>query len=105
MFIDKENFERWMERIMDRFDMLEGRITKQERPHHKIDGETLMDNQDLCFMLKVSKRTLQRYRSSGKLPFKRIEQKTYYLESDVHQFIRSHFQDGKASKKELSSSH
>jgi len=46
----------------------------------------------LCFMLKVSKRTLQRYRSSGKLPFKRIEQKTYYLESDVHSFIRNHFE-------------
>lgn len=98
MFIDKDYFEGWMERIIDRFDMLESRITKQEKPHHKLDGELLMDNQDLCFMLKVSKRTLQRYRSSGKLPFKRIEQKTYYLESDVHKFIRFHFQNLESDK-------
>ena len=100
MFIDKNLFEAWMERIMDRLDMLEGRITKQEKPRHKLNGELLMDNQDLCFMLKVSKRTLQRYRSSGKLPFKRIEQKTYYLESDVHSFIRNHFEGGVTKSKE-----
>ena len=92
MFIDKNLFEAWMDRIMDRFDMMESRINQKEKPRHKLNGELLMDNQDLCFMLKVSKRTLQRYRSSGKLPFKRIEQKTYYLESDVHSFIRNHFE-------------
>ena len=100
MFIEKNLFEAWMERIMDRFDMMESRINQKEKPRHKLNGELLMDNQDLCLMLKVSKRTLQRYRSSGKLPFKRIEQKTYYLESDVHSFIRSHFEgDNTKSKK------
>ena len=88
-----------MERIMDRLNILEKHITKKEKPHHKLNGELLLDNQDLCFMLNVSKRTLQRYRSSGKLPFKRIEQKTYYLESDVHSFIRYHFEDRKLKKK------
>lgn len=96
MFIDQKTFEAWMERIMSRFDMLESRITKNEKPRHKLNSELLLDNQDLCFMLNVSKRTLQRYRSSGKLPFKRIEQKTYYLESDVHAFIRYHFEDKKS---------
>lgn len=95
MFIDKNDFEAWMKRIMDRFDMLESRITKKEKARHRLNGELLLDNQDLCFMLNISKRTLQRYRSLGQLPFKRIEQKTYYLESDVHTFIREHFQDGK----------
>lgn len=95
MFIDKNDFETWMKRIMDRFDMLESRITKKEKARHRLNGELLLDNQDLCFMLNISKRTLQRYRSLGQLPFKRIEQKTYYLESDVHTFIRDHFQDGK----------
>jgi predicted site-specific integrase-resolvase len=54
---------------------------------HKIYSETLFDNQDLCFILNVSKRTLQRFRSTGYLPYKWINQKLYYLESDVLQFI------------------
>jgi hypothetical protein len=61
---------------------------------NKIDGETLLDNQDLCFMFNVSKRTLQRFRSSGFLPYIRINQKLYYLESDVLQFIREHLKQG-----------
>ncbi|MDP4201152.1 MAG: helix-turn-helix domain-containing protein [Bacteroidota bacterium] len=96
MFVENKIFEAWMGRIMDRFDMLESRMTKQEKPRHKIDGELLLDNQDMCLMLNISKRTLQRYRSSGRLPFRRIEQKTYYKESDVHAFIRLHFEGNKS---------
>jgi hypothetical protein len=82
-----------MRRIMERFDRLERRMEKQEnqeKPAYTVDGEKLLDNQDLCFMLNCSKRTLQRYRVSGLLPCKRIRQKTYYLESDVANFIRNH---------------
>jgi hypothetical protein len=92
MFIDKEYFENWMKRIMDRFDGLERKITKPPEKERRIyNGELLLDNQDLCMMLNVSKRSLQRYRSLGWLPFKRIDQKTYYLESEVEKFIRKHF--------------
>ena len=56
-----------------------------------LDGEFLLDNQDLCQLLNVSKRTLQRYRSTGELPFQTVYHKTYYKESDVHIFIRENF--------------
>ena len=90
MFISKEEFETWMRRIMERFDMLERKITGKEKARPRINGEMLYDNQDLCFMMNISKRTLQRYRSSKQLSFRRIDQKTYYLESDVQQFIRDY---------------
>jgi predicted site-specific integrase-resolvase len=77
---------------------LETKITKKEKGRYKIDGETLLDNQDLCFMLNVSKRTLQRFRSSGYLPYKRINQKLYYLESDVLKFIKKHLKRGNKQK-------
>jgi predicted site-specific integrase-resolvase len=64
-----------------------------------LDGELLLDNQDLCQLLHVSKRTLQRYRSTGELPFQTVYQKTYYKESDVHTFIRENFNKGKDNKK------
>lgn len=93
MNIEKEIFEAWMERIMDRFDITDAKIEKAANAKMRIDGEILLDNQDLCIMLKVSKRTLQRYRASGMLKFKRIKQKTYYSEAAVRNFIRDHYDE------------
>ncbi len=93
MFIDKEHFDGWMRRIMDRFDTIE-RLNQPDAPENRTlmpDGDALLDNTDLCHMLNVSKRTLQRYRSLGELPFTMIYHKTYYKESDVVQFIEKHF--------------
>ena len=95
MWIDRNNFEGWMQRIMERFDKMESVMCKPEKEKPVINGEQLLDNQDLCFLLKCSKRTLQRYRVSGLLPCKRISQKTYYLESDVMKFIRENLQKPK----------
>jgi hypothetical protein len=52
--------------------------------------EKLLDNQDLCLMLHISPRTLQRYRSEGGLPFLKYGQKIYYKASDVKEFVYSH---------------
>lgn len=93
MYIDKKQFEAYMERILERFEFLNRRLDKLLNTSNRLGNEGLLDNQDLCLLLKVSKRTLQRYRASGNLPFKRIGQKTYYLESDVHQFLRHHFNE------------
>ena len=93
MFIEKEYMETWMQRIMERFDRLENRFPKPpERERQTFNGELLLDNQDLCLMLNVSKRSLQRYRSLGWLPSKRIDQKTYYLQAEVEKFIREYFE-------------
>jgi hypothetical protein len=91
MYIDKNNFEAWMERIMDRFDKQDKTLDKMSKHRNMLDGELLLDNQDLCMLLNVSKRTLQRYRATGELPFQTLYHKTYYKESDVHTFIRENF--------------
>lgn len=91
MNIDRMEFLAWMERIMDRFDMLNDRIDDLKKIRNSIDGEELLDNQDLMQMLKISPRSLQRYRSIGKLPYYTISGKLYYKLSDVHQFIRESF--------------
>lgn len=91
MNIDRMDFLAWMERIMGRFDMLSDHIEEMKKNHNSIDGEVLLDNQDLLQMLKISNRSLQRYRSVGKLPYYTISGKLYYKLSDVHQFIRESF--------------
>lgn len=98
MFIDKNHFDASMERIMKKLDVLETKVSKKEKVKHTVDGEALLDNQDVCIMLNVSKRTLQRYRSSGELPFKQIKRKTYYLDSDIQQFIKKQFEKANKDK-------
>lgn len=90
MFIEKEYMEAWMKRIMDKLDRLENKMDKPDEQAQKaqtIGGERLYDNQDLCLLFNVCKRTLQRYRTLGWLPYKRVDQKAYYMESDVKKFI------------------
>ncbi len=91
MSIDRMEFNAWMERIMERFDILKEYVLDIKKEKHSIDGEELLDNQDLLLMLKISHRSLQRYRSTGKLPYYTISGKLYYKLSDVHQFIRNSF--------------
>lgn len=76
---------------MQRFDLLNEKIIQSEQRHNSIDGEELLDNQDVLQMLKISSRSLQRYRSGGRLPYYTISGKLYYKLSDVHQFIRDSF--------------
>ena len=91
MNIDRMEFIAWMERIMERFDILKEYIIDIQKERNSIDGEELLENQDLLQVLKISHRSLQRYRSSGKLPYYTISGKLYYKLSDVHQFIRESF--------------
>lgn len=91
MNIDKLEFIAWMERIMDRFDIISENVREIRNNKNSIDGEELLDNQDLLQMLKISIRSLQRYRSEGKLQYYTISGKLYYKLSDVHQFIRDSF--------------
>ena len=86
--LTRNNFEGWMQKLMERL-KAEGKqptITESIR---------LFDNQDLCMLLQISKRTLQRYRSVGALPYKTLGKKTYYSEEDVLTFLSNHIKDFK----------
>lgn len=98
MYIDKDDFIAWMERIMDRFDMQDKKIDKVIKGRNCLDGEELLDNQDLCLLLKVGIRTLQRYRAIGTLPYFTISGKVFYRAKDVQEFIRNRF-DAVAERK------
>ena len=88
MNIERTEFIAWMERIMERFDILKEQMLKNQSRFIEIDGEQLLDNQDVLQLLKISSRPLQRYRTDKKLPYYTISGKLYYKLSDVHQLIR-----------------
>lgn len=50
-----------------------------------------LDNQDVCDMLDISKRTLQTYRDKGLLPFSRIKNKLFYKPEDVEKLLQSSY--------------
>lgn len=93
-----DELKEWMQirfdRIIARFDRIDRHLEKMAIKEKLLEGERLLDNQDVCQLLNVSKRTLQRYRSSGELPYQMLYHKTFYKESDVQAFIKSNFQKG-----------
>jgi hypothetical protein len=91
MEIDKMEFAFWMKRIMERFDVLGEQLGMTRKHYTSIDGEELLDNQDVLQMLKIGRRSLQRYRTTGRLPYFIVSGKLYYKLSDVHAFIRDSF--------------
>lgn len=63
MNIERTEFIAWMERIMERFDLVKEQMLKNQSRFIEIDGEQLLDNQDVLQLLKISSRSLQRYRT------------------------------------------
>ena len=102
--LEKDAFEEYMGRLenkimarFDRYDCLLRLVTEKEPK--MLEGEHLLDNQDLCQLLKVTQRTLQRYRSEKQLPYHLMNNKSYYKESDVQYFIKTHFESFENKKK------
>ena len=87
-----EFIEKMTAQMMQRFDDIE-RVLRTIAPKSMrtvvyLDGERLYDNQDICEMFGKSKRSLQRYRSDGSLPYVMIKNAAHYKESHVESFKR-----------------
>ena len=54
-------------------------------PH--LNGEKYLTNQEVCQLLRISSRTLQNWRDTGKIPFIRLKGKVLYKESNVFTFL------------------
>ncbi|MFV0593800.1 MAG: helix-turn-helix domain-containing protein [Draconibacterium sp.] len=83
-----DKIEAYLEKILEQIELLHKKTDKL------IPGTTenklkLLDNQDLCQLLNVDKRTLQRYRSKGTLKYLRIEGKTFYTIDQINDFINN----------------
>lgn len=54
--------------------------------------ERWLDNQEVCLILGISKRTLQSYKDKGLLSFSKLNRKNYYKFSDVKLLLASEVQ-------------
>lgn len=64
-------------------------ILKTHKP--LFDGERYLTSEELCSILKISRRTLQDYRNSGILPFIQLPGKVLFRESDIKKVLEERF--------------
>jgi chromosome condensin MukBEF MukE localization factor len=95
MEISDNKFDNSMEQILK----LLRELLKLMKAKNRLNGENILDNQDVCQMLRLSKRSLQRLRSLGLLSYMQIGQKTFYLESDIMGYIQKQKDDKKTLPK------
>lgn len=85
--IDRETFQMMLHQIMERFDRIEDRLSRMNRQTAALEGDKLLDNQDMCELLGVTKRTLARYRQKKLVTYYMIDGRTYYKASEVQEFL------------------
>jgi hypothetical protein len=81
--IDAETFEA----MLSKFEDFAKRTEQLCRLHGDQDMKEWLDNQDVCLLLNISKRTLQTLRDNGTLAYSQISHKIYYKSSDVQRII------------------
>lgn len=79
-------FRTW-EMMMARFEAFAGRVEALCGIGDDKSLQKWLDNQEVCEILNISKRTLQTYRDNGTLAHTQIGHKMYYRPEDVEQLI------------------
>ena len=83
MEIDEQYVLKAFSKCFACIEQLEKKIDSLANNEVGINGEKLLDNQDLCGISKVNKKTLERYRRTGLLPYFKLKGKVYYQLTDV----------------------
>jgi len=88
IYINEEQWEKHVMDIISRLEQIDRKIDRLFIVKDCLDGDVLLDNQDLCNLLGVTKRTIQRYRQKKLLKYYMIDKgKAYYLKSELPEFL------------------
>lgn len=71
------------EKMMERFNSFAQRVDAICNKNRDKSMDKWLDNQDVCMILNISKRSLQAYRDNGTIPFTQIGHKIYYKPEDI----------------------
>lgn len=78
-------FFKSIERMLDGID----RLVANHKPH--LNGERFLTDSEVSERLKLSRRTLQDYRTDGKIPYIHLGGKILYRESDVQRLLETNY--------------
>jgi hypothetical protein len=76
------------QQIMEKLDQILSVLKKLSNKNTGLESEEMMDNHDMCALLGITKRTLQRYRQKGIVPYYMMSGKPYYKPSEVRECLK-----------------
>lgn len=88
MVIEQEILDDIVTRIFGRFDNIDKKLDRMNKLKECCNGDTLIDNQDMCMLLGVTKRTVARYRQKKLIRYYMIDGKCYYKASEIEDFLK-----------------
>lgn len=84
--IESETFHK----IMDKLDQVHEELVRLQDPKKELT-KAWIDTYDVCHVLNISRRTLTKYLTEGKLPYAKIEGKNFFKLEDVEKFLLDNF--------------
>lgn len=70
-------------------ELLEMMKSATEKYGSIFNEEKWLDNQEVCLMMNITKRTLQTYKDKGLVSYSRLNRKNYYKLSDVKALLKA----------------
>ena len=89
MYLDRFRVEEMFKKVMERFDSIDDKLQMKVQEVHPLDGDRLLDNQDMCQLLGVTKRTMARYRQKKLVRYYTIRGRIWYKASEVQGFLKA----------------
>lgn len=86
--INSEAAHKMFVQVMERFDRIDKTLERMNKLKECLEGDTLLDNYDLCRLLGITKRTLARYRQKKLVTYYIIDGRTYYKASEIEAFLK-----------------
>ena len=85
-FIEKKDPH--VEVLFQGLENLERMLSDMEKtPKPTFKGERFLTDEELSGILRISRRTLQEYRTLGVIPYYLLQGKVLYKESDIHKML------------------
>ena len=81
-----KTFFKSSERMLDEIDLL----VENSKPH--LNGERFLTDKEVSEKLKISRRTLQDYRTQDRIAYIQLGGKILYKESDIEKMLESRYQ-------------
>lgn len=77
------------QQIIDKIDAIAGSMNKKKDENPLSD--TWLSITEACRILKISSRTMQKYRDEGIIPYSQIQSKIYFRASDIEFHLNKHY--------------
>ena len=81
------------QQIMEKLELIVTMLKKLSEKKDILNSEEYMDNGDMCALLGITKRTLQRYRQYGVVPYYMMKGKPYYKKDEVQESLKRILKD------------